>query len=53
MVKSIRSTTRRPQPARAAAGSWRRNVALGDSMTEGLMDHTPAGPMRGWADRLA
>lgn len=53
MVESTRSTTRRRQPARAAAGSWRRYVALGDSMTEGLMDPTPAGPMRGWADRLA
>jgi lysophospholipase L1-like esterase len=53
MIQSTRCATRRRQPARPATGSWRRYVALGDSMTEGLMDPTPAGPMRGWADRLA
>ncbi|QLD13197.1 glycosyltransferase [Microbacterium oleivorans] len=34
---------------------WRRYVALGDSITEGLCDTSrmPAGAHRGWADRLA
>jgi lysophospholipase L1-like esterase len=53
MATSMRSMTHRREPAGAAAGPWRRYVALGDSMSEGLMDHTPAGPMWGWADRLA
>jgi phosphatidylinositol alpha 1,6-mannosyltransferase len=34
---------------------WRRYVAVGDSLTEGLCDdsRTAAGDFRGWADRLA
>ncbi|WP_223586583.1 MULTISPECIES: GDSL-type esterase/lipase family protein [unclassified Microbacterium] len=32
---------------------WRRYVALGDSLTEGLCDPAPDGALRGWADRLA
>jgi phosphatidylinositol alpha 1,6-mannosyltransferase len=45
-----------PAPAVAAAPPrWRRYVALGDSLTEGLCDSSrmPAGEYRGWADRLA
>lgn len=38
-----------------AAPRWRRYVAVGDSLTEGLCDSSrmPAGEYRGWADRLA
>ncbi|MCI1017818.1 glycosyltransferase [Microbacterium sp. C5A9] len=32
---------------------WRRYIALGDSLTEGLCDPAPDGALRGWADRLA
>ncbi|SEE92863.1 SGNH/GDSL hydrolase family protein [Ruania alba] len=34
---------------------WRRYVAIGDSMTEGLWDEDPdqPGALHGWADRLA
>ncbi|MGH2554536.1 MAG: SGNH/GDSL hydrolase family protein, partial [Actinomycetota bacterium] len=32
---------------------WKRFVALGDSMTEGVGDPRPDGGLRGWADRLA
>ena len=32
---------------------WRRFVALGDSLTEGVGDPVPGGGLRGWADRLA
>ena len=32
---------------------WKRFVALGDSMTEGVGDPGPQGELRGWADRLA
>ena len=41
--------------ATAAAPPWRRYVALGDSITEGLCDasRAPADQYRGWADRLA
>ena len=37
------------------APPWRRYIAIGDSLTEGLCDdsRTPAGEFRGWADRLA
>jgi lysophospholipase L1-like esterase len=31
---------------------WRRFIAVGDSLTEGVGDPTPLG-LRGWADRLA
>lgn len=31
----------------------RRFIALGDSITEGLIDPYPDGTMRGWADRVA
>jgi len=39
----------------AAPPSWRRYVAVGDSLTEGLCDASrmPEGAYRGWADRLA
>ncbi|KRE26247.1 glycosyltransferase [Agromyces sp. Soil535] len=39
----------------AASPSWRRYVAVGDSLTEGLCDASrmPVGEYRGWADRLA
>lgn len=62
------ATTARSRPgllegARAAAASdaspaappWRRYVAVGDSLTEGLCDDSrmAAGEFRGWADRLA
>ncbi len=56
----------RPGPAQAAAPAipesavprtppWRRYVAVGDSLTEGLCDASrmPTGRYRGWADRLA
>ncbi|WP_309129301.1 GDSL-type esterase/lipase family protein [Microbacterium sp.] len=45
---------RRPDPAPSVqARRWRRYVALGDSITEGLSDPGPDGSLRGWADRLA
>ncbi len=45
---------RRPEPLPARTqGGWRRYVALGDSLTEGLCDPAPDGTLRGWADRLA
>ncbi len=39
----------------AVAPPWRRYVAVGDSLTEGLCDASrmPPGEYRGWADRLA
>lgn len=44
----------RPELATAALPTrWRRYVALGDSLTEGLCDPAPDGALRGWADRLA
>lgn len=44
----------RPEPPMpAAVRRWRRYVALGDSLTEGLCDPAPDGALRGWADRLA
>nr|WP_236571178.1 glycosyltransferase [Microbacterium hydrocarbonoxydans] len=44
----------RPEPgAPVKARAWRRYVALGDSLTEGLCDPAPDGALRGWADRLA
>ncbi|GAA1468601.1 GDSL-type esterase/lipase family protein [Microbacterium thalassium] len=49
--------TQRPDPAEHVEPpqSWRRFVALGDSLTEGLCDSSRmnAGEYRGWADRLA
>ncbi|RKT33791.1 phosphatidylinositol alpha 1,6-mannosyltransferase [Microbacterium sp. AG1240] len=41
--------------APAVSRPWRRYVALGDSITEGLCDGSrmPDGEYRGWADRLA
>ncbi len=45
-----------PTPAsRPARLTWRRFVALGDSVTEGIGDTSrmPEGEYRGWADRLA
>lgn len=46
----------RPRVApRPVAPAWRRYVAVGDSITEGLCDSSrmAAGEYRGWADRLA
>ena len=44
----------RPEPSRPVLPEpWRRYVALGDSLTEGLCDPGPDGALRGWADRLA
>lgn len=44
----------RPEPSVPADGRrWKRYVALGDSLTEGLCDPAPDGALRGWADRLA
>ncbi|WP_353828898.1 glycosyltransferase [Agromyces sp. SYSU T0242] len=42
-------------PVRAVRPAWRRYVAVGDSVTEGLCDSSrmAAGEYRGWADRLA
>lgn len=42
-------------PMPVAAPVWKRYVALGDSLTEGLCDTSrqDAGEYRGWADRLA
>jgi len=45
---------RRPEPSTPAqTRQWRRYVALGDSLTEGLCDPGTDGALRGWADRLA
>ncbi|GGF35922.1 hypothetical protein GCM10010922_08830 [Microbacterium sorbitolivorans] len=52
----VRSVTRPLAPAIAARRPrWRRFVALGDSLTEGLCDTSRMmdGQYRGWADRLA
>lgn len=44
----------RPEPMPTVTPTrWRRYVALGDSLTEGLCDPGPDGALRGWADRLA
>ncbi|GGM48032.1 glycosyltransferase [Microbacterium saperdae] len=44
----------RPEQSRPVVSMrWRRYVALGDSLTEGLCDPAPDGALRGWADRLA
>ena len=44
----------RPEPSvPVPEAGWRRYVALGDSLTEGLCDPAPDGALRGWADRLA
>ena len=44
----------RPELSSPVSGRrWRRFVALGDSLTEGLCDPAPDGALRGWADRLA
>ncbi len=52
-----RRPQRRPErvPPPPVARAWRRYVALGDSITEGLCDGSrmPTGQYRGWADRLA
>lgn len=45
----VRPETSVPAPST----TWRRYVALGDSLTEGLCDPAPDGSLRGWADRLA
>lgn len=44
-----------PVPEEPHEPRWRRYVALGDSLTEGLCDRSrmPASAYRGWADRLA
>ncbi|WP_300267882.1 GDSL-type esterase/lipase family protein [Microbacterium sp.] len=52
LVRVTRS--RRPEQAPVVDGRrWRRYVALGDSLTEGLCDPAPDGALRGWADRLS
>lgn len=48
-----RRTVRPESPPPVAARRWRRYIALGDSLTEGLCDPAPDGALRGWADRLA
>ncbi|MBT2494373.1 glycosyltransferase [Microbacterium sp. ISL-59] len=48
-----RRVTRPDSPPPVTAHRWRRFVALGDSLTEGLCDPAPDGALRGWADRLA
>ncbi|WP_029150728.1 glycosyltransferase [Microbacterium indicum] len=51
-----RGVTRAVAPvATEARPRWRRFIALGDSLTEGLSDSSrmAAGEYRGWADRLA
>ena len=52
----VRGATRPLTPVlRAGTPRWRRFVALGDSLTEGLCDTSrmDEGDVRGWADRLA
>lgn len=51
----ITTVDRAPAASVVAPPRWRRYVALGDSLTEGLCDTSrmPAGEYRGWADRLA
>lgn len=48
-----RRVVRPESPTPVPARRWRRFVALGDSLTEGLCDPAPDGALRGWADRLA
>ncbi|MFK4760383.1 glycosyltransferase [Microbacterium sp. ZW T5_45] len=50
---SVRRRTRPETPRAVERRNWRRYVALGDSLTEGLCDPAPDGALRGWADRLA
>ena len=52
---AIERATDVPASAPLAPPRWRRYVAVGDSLTEGLCDtsRVPAGEYRGWADRLA
>lgn len=56
-VRMARAVPRPELPAATAdeRPAWRRYVALGDSVTEGLCDtsRVPEGTYRGWADRLA
>lgn len=49
----VRRLVRPELPTPVPPRRWRRFVALGDSLTEGLCDHGPDGDLRGWADRLA
>jgi len=44
-----------PHAALIAPRAWKRYVALGDSLTEGLCDDSRQAPgeLRGWADRLS
>ncbi|MGW9156339.1 GDSL-type esterase/lipase family protein [Microbacterium sp. NPDC055665] len=48
-----RRVARPESPPPVPTRRWRRFVALGDSLTEGLCDPAPDGALRGWADRLA
>lgn len=52
---SIVGAARHVTPPVTATRRWRRYVAVGDSLTEGLCDDSrmPSGEYRGWADRLA
>ncbi|WP_248240923.1 glycosyltransferase [Microbacterium kunmingense] len=54
VVRGLGRPDTSPAPLVASPG-WRRFVALGDSLTEGLCDvsRMPSGQFRGWADRLA
>lgn len=49
----VRRLVRPEGAAPVSPRRWRRYVALGDSLTEGLCDPAPDGALRGWADRLA
>lgn len=49
----VRRTVRAEPVEPSTPQQWRRVVALGDSLTEGLCDPGPDGALRGWADRLA
>ena len=51
-LRAPRAVRPEPTPVGERKG-WRRYVALGDSLTEGLCDPGPDGALRGWADRLA
>ncbi|WJL95271.1 glycosyltransferase [Microbacterium sp. ET2] len=53
-VRGLGRPAAAPAPV-ISAPRWRRFIALGDSLTEGLCDSSrmPSGEYRGWADRLA
>ncbi|MBT2519245.1 glycosyltransferase [Streptomyces sp. ISL-90] len=55
VAASERARRRGAASVPATPPRWRRYVAIGDSLTEGLCDTSrmPQGEFRGWADRLA